>query len=451
MKRNLKSFLSDSSGNFAIMGAIFIGTLILVGGVAIETSRMVSLKSKLQGMADSSALAGAFIAKNNIGMRDEHVRKSIMLNQNDIDDAALSTNAIVTFDDETEEVTVEIPTSFPSIFAGILGRKALNVSVKSIVSYKTEKIDPLTIAFALDVSGSMGWGTIGEGSDATGTPKIEVLRDATKILFAELEAGSPNPELLPDAIRTGMSAYNTDLVATQPVKKGWKHLESPINALAANGGTNSRPALDNAYEQIKGDRKHRTDNEADYNPADHREYVIFMTDGDNNEIIWDEESAQTCQIMRNDGVEIFSIAFASPEKGEILLLDCASWNDGQEKADDPDLEDFAELDANPEKNKCKKGKKGNGNNGNGNAFGLGNGNNGNGNGNNGNGNNGNGNGNNGNGNNGNGNAYGHCKAKEKKEEAKSEFYFDAQDAETFKESFARIGRDIADPSIRIRG
>jgi len=404
MKRSLKRFLNDSSGNFAIMGAIFTGTLILVGGSAIELSRMVSMKAELQGIADSSALAGAYIAKNEIGQREEHVRSNILLNQSDIDDISLSQNAIVTFDDATEEVTVEIPTSFPSLFGGMLGSKMLDVSAKSIVSYKTEKIDPLTIAFALDVSGSMGWGTIGEGQAATGTAKIDILKQSTKILFDEIEAGTPNPDLLPDAIRTGMSAYNTGLVDV-----GWTHLESAVDGLVAQGGTNSTPALESAYTQIKDDRMFRVSFDPSFKPSRHREYVIFMTDGDNNQVIWDEETAQTCKTMREDGIELFSIAFTAPEKGEILLLDCASWNDGVEKTDPLYADDFAKLVDDDENDKCMN-----------------------------------------NGAKGKGKALGHCKDKEDKEGDKSAYYFDASDALTFKAAFARIGKDIANLTIRVK-
>ena len=55
-----------------------------------------------------------------------------------------------------------------------------------------------------------------------------------------------------------------------------------------------------------------------------------------------------------------------------------------------------------------------------------------------------------NGNNGNGKALGHCTAKEAKEKDKSEYYFDAEDAVTFQQAFARIGNEIANLNIRTK-
>lgn len=423
MSTGLKSYFNNTSGNFAILAALFTGALVLIGGAAIETSRMISIRAEIQDMADAAALAGAYVAKNKLGNREAHVRESILLNQSDLNDLDPSGNAIISFDDETEEVSVEIPVKFTSFFGGVLGNKFLNARASSVVSFKTEKIDPVTIAFALDVSGSMGWGTIGEGAAATGTSKIDLLKQSTRILFNELEAGSPNPDLLVDSIRTGMSAYNTILVDDQAMNWGWMHLEGAVDALFANGGTNSTPALDNAYIQIKDDRIFRKNHDSKFNPSTHREYVIFMTDGDNNEVIADEETAQTCQAMRNDGIELFSIAFTAPEKGEVLLLDCASWNDGVEKADDPELKDFQSLAGENDANRTNCARANANALANANPNGLAN---------------------------GNGLGGGHCQAKKKKEEDKSEYYFDAENAESFKAAFARIGKEIANLTIRVK-
>lgn len=392
MKNICKQYKRDENGNFAIIFAICIGILVLAIAVVIETSRMYGARTALQDMADSAALSGAYIAKTDIAGRDKTVRESIKFHQAYVPDMGLANNATVKFDDVNEEVSVTVPRTFSSFFGGILGQDKIVVSAKSIVSYRSEALDPVSIAFALDVSGSMGANT------NIGAIKIDVLKQSTKLLFNELEAGAARPDLLVDAIRTGMSAYNTDVVSTQMMGWGWTHLENAVDNLVAAGGTNSTPALENAYDQLKFDRAFRASDDSKFQQHKLREYVVFMTDGDNNQPVWDDESAAMCRVMRGEGIEIYSIAFTAPEKGQLLLLDCASYDSGVE----PDAAAAA-----AQNDKCMN-----------------------------------------NGSQGKGKALGHCKDKW---DEKSKYYFDADDAAAFKDAFASIGKEIAQNTIRVVG
>jgi len=407
-----KRYKENEDGNFAIMFSVFMGILFLGVAVVIESARMYSNYGTLQDMADSAALSGAYIANTDPAGREDSVRESIRVHQAYIPDLGLATNAVVEFNDETEEVSVVIPRTFRSFFGGILGTKNLMVSSKSIVSYKSEAVDPLSIVFALDVSGSMR-----EKTDI-GAVKIDVLKQSVTLLFEELEESTPRPDLLDDALRTGMSAYNTEIVSEQPISKGWKHLRGSVDNLVAAGGTNSTPALQSAYDQLTYDRTVRTSQNPKFDVNDLREYVVFMTDGVNNQPIWNEESTQLCETMRAEGIQIYSIAFAAPELGQLLLIDCASWNTG---APPEDLEEDEALDAldvtdasYDVDSKCLN-----------------------------------------NGAKGKGKALGHCKdkkdKKEKKRASKSNYYFDADDAEAFKNAFVLIGQEIAQNTIRVKG
>jgi len=288
---------------FAIAG----GLLIFGIAVVIEVNRMHGTRTILQDMSDSAALSGAYIARTDIDGREEAVRDNIRFHQEFIPDLALAENAVINFDDTVEqvEVSITIPRTFSSFFGGILGRDEFTVSASSIATYRTEDIDPISIVFALDVSGSMG------DNAGSGGPKIEVLKQSVSLLFDELEEAAPSVTILEQALRTGMSAYNSDLVVTGDMGWGSNHLLSSIGSLVAQGGTNSTPALQNSYTQLKNDRSVRSADEKLH------EYVIFMTDGDNNEIIYDEESAALCREMRADNIEIYSIAFAAPENGQL--------------------------------------------------------------------------------------------------------------------------------------
>jgi Flp pilus assembly protein TadG len=398
MKRLWLNYCRNTQGNFAIMFSVAVGMIILGVAVAIEVSRMHGQRAALQDMADSAALSGAYIAKTDINGREATVRENIKFHQAFVADEGLATNAVVTFDDETEQVTVTIPRTFPSFFSGIIGQDDLEVVASTTVSYKSEAIDPVTIAFALDVSGSMRENT------ELGARKIDVLKQSTKLLFDELEGASERPDLLSQAVRTGMTSYNTDVASTQPIQWGWQHLESSVDALNAEGGTNSTPALQSAYDQLVYDRPSR-ESDPKFQMNKLREYVIFMTDGDNNEVIADEDSAKLCKKMREEGVEIYSIGFTAPEKGQLLLLDCASWNSGDEPEDMSEYEDDDVGNSENDDDKtdpCDQG---------------------------------------------NGKKKGRCK----KQDDKSKYYFDAEDAEAFKNAFATIGKEIAQNTIRITG
>ena len=64
-----------------------------------------------------------------------------------------------------------------------------------------------------------------------------------------------------------------------------------------------------------------------YNLSNHREYIILMTDGDNDEFVkvkgkddknqptfYDDAAKASCQALRNQGIEIFSVAFLAGKK-----------------------------------------------------------------------------------------------------------------------------------------
>ena len=53
------NILSDRRGNFGLMSAILLPVTLGVGGVAMDMTNAIQMKSELQGAADSAALAAA--------------------------------------------------------------------------------------------------------------------------------------------------------------------------------------------------------------------------------------------------------------------------------------------------------------------------------------------------------------------------------------------------------
>lgn len=371
-------------------------------GAALDTTKMIQVHQRTSSLADAAALAGASASeggeieiyagwKNKDKDYDDIDREDIVLayieaNAFKISPGVISGEPIIKFDDDNEVVRVTIPTIVKLSFGGFLGSSEKSVGATSSAKFLKNNIEPVSIAFALDVSGSMNWNA------ADGGPKIAALKSATGTLFDAIESGSDNPKQLEQTLRSGMSAYNTMLMANEAMDWGWDNLEKSVDRLTAGGGTNSTPALQNSYNQLLNDRAYRASKDKNYNPSILREYVIFMTDGDNNRPEWDTESAQVCKDIRADGIEIYSVAFQAPSKGELLLVECASFDDPEKANDNKDF------------SKCMN-----------------------------------------NGSKGKGNALGHCPDKDDK----SEYFFDAKNAAAFKAAFKKIGEEIIRSDVRL--
>ena len=397
-----EKYRANTGGNVAMMFSIAVPVFLSMIALAIDGTRLMTAQNKLSGVVDNAALAGAFVADSDSKNRNNVTQEYLDANAYMVLPAKMTSNAKIEFNDSAENLYVEATADVKLSFGRLFGKRTMPVRSSVLTSYAISEIEPVTLAFALDVSGSM------DLQSSNNQLKIDVLKDATNLLFNAVEEGSKRPELLRDAIRTGMSAYNTELVSDQNMNWGWEHLKGGIDRLVADGGTNSTPALINSYNQIKDDRQFRKSNDPSFNQSTLREYVLFMTDGDNNMPNFDVESARVCYEMRQDGIEIYSVAFTAPDKGRVLLWNCASWNNPGE-------------DSNPDA--------GPGNNGNGlDPSKCTN-----------------------NGSKGKGKALGHCKGDPTPNDGteKSKYYFDADDAETFKSAFVSIGNDISKSEIHI--
>eukprot|EP01032_Pedospumella_encystans_P036333 gene36333-41110_t len=109
-----------------------------------------------------------------------------------------------------------------------------------------------------------------------------------------------------------------------PVAFDWgtTKVQSYVQALTATGGTDSSDAMARAHTDIiksSEDTAHKTKN--GQVPS---KFIIFMTDGDNNYSSADTKTKATCDSAKTDGVQIFTVAFMAPSKGQALLQYCAS-------------------------------------------------------------------------------------------------------------------------------
>jgi len=260
------AYKADRQGNFAIMAAVSVGILIMLVSAAIEITRMGSAKSKLQSITDMAVLAGAIAADSRDENREDVVLAAIAENSYKIAPMTISGEPTVIFDDATKTVKVAIETDINSVLSKFLGNGQLGVSAESESLYAPDAVAPISIAFALDVSGSMN-DTTGDGRI-----KIDTLQSSIGLLFEALEDGSKDKDKLLAVLRTGMSAYNTEMVDSMPMDYGWEDLNDAVGQLYAEGGTNSVPALQNTYDQLLQDRDFRINNGEDI-----LRYIVILT------------------------------------------------------------------------------------------------------------------------------------------------------------------------------
>ncbi len=381
------AFFRNKLGQFSILLAVVL-TLLMIGlAAAIDMTNLHRVRSKMNEVADAAALAGAAAAGKTPAERLNVVEDFIAANGDKFLPAIISGGPDIAFDDDRGEVTVQIRAKQDLLLPGFVGRKSANIATSSVAVYGQDSIAPLSVAFVLDVSGSMN------GLTSDGEIKVQAVKDSFDVLFRAVEAELDNPALLNTSLRTSLSTYNTELQATSVMSWGWERTGRIVDRLTADGGTNSTTALQNAYTQIQADRKFRAANDPNYRHGDLREYVIFMTDGDNNQSAWDDTSFELCLTMREDGINIYSVAFAAPSKGQLLLMDCASW-------DNLDNDRSARRN-NSGPNQCRGNE-----------------------------------------------TVDTCRTRFLAD--KADHYFDASDAKAFKKSFGNIGREIGERTIRIK-
>jgi len=291
----IKSYLKDNTGNFATITALSFAAIGAGMAAAIDMSNLFSLRSELRDIANIANIDGGITVGE----------------------------PIIIFDDTTKEVTVEIPTSRKSFFGGFTGR----IEVK--------ETNPVSFAFVVDVSGSMGW-CPGQANDdapcpAGEQPRINTLKEAVGVLFDQIEGGNADIDALRDKIRTGAWTYRGVEATSVDMADGWNHVEAFVDGLAPRGRTDSTDAFSSALEALS--------KEPDIvNDPNLKRFIIFMTDGVNNDVTSTLATEVFCQTAKEQGINIFAIAFSAPIEGENLLLQCASPNDDEEVTDPGEFE-----------------------------------------------------------------------------------------------------------------
>ncbi|WP_368669521.1 VWA domain-containing protein [Agrobacterium sp. a22-2] len=349
----LRRLANDRRGNFGLMTALILPVAMATVGIAMDMTKLMQVRSELQGAADSAALAAASALAGK-GITDEEAmelaRKFLaaqMANLNssegdqalenlneELEDSTLATvertpngSTGNTFDvNVTADYTVSM-----NAFTRLLGYDSVKVAVSSSSQSSTESKNALSMFLVLDRSGSMAENTT---TTYTGTctnkkgktysctkyyTKIEALKIAVADLTTQLDSADPDKKY----VRTAAVSYNSAMQTETAFEWGTATALAYVNALTATGGTDSSDAMEKAYTKVTASSEvtaHTNKN----GQTDPGKFILFMTDGDNNYASANTETKATCDKARTAGVEVYSVAFMAPSGGQELLAYCAT-------------------------------------------------------------------------------------------------------------------------------
>jgi Flp pilus assembly protein TadG len=356
MMRHVSRFLRDRSGNFAIITAVAIPVLAGSAGIAIDASNMIMSRSQLQVATDAAALAAATAMANGSSSADGQTLASDFVKgqmANYLDSTtALNTTAQIsqTTTSDGTNYSVVVNSNYSMSLNGMtrmLGMTTTNISAASTSTSGTSMTkSALSMYLVLDRSGSMGDDTDTVNADQPTTTsctktnkygectktktvtnyytKIESLKIAVANLTSQLQKADPKLQY----VRTGGDSYSSSADATSDLAWGESTVLAYVNKLTASGNTDSSGAFANAYNALMKKYNATTLNEdklhKDKNGQVPTKYIVFMTDGDNNQSNADKNTKASCDDARDAGIQVYTIAFMAPSNGQALLKYCAT-------------------------------------------------------------------------------------------------------------------------------
>ncbi|MBP1859120.1 vWA domain-containing protein [Rhizobium herbae] len=374
--QSCSNLVGDRLGNFGMMTALLLPVLLASGGVAIDMTNMMMAKNHLQDATDAAALAASsalanqtstqaeakLMAKSFVKAQMQNWKSSSMTPEEQADFDESFSGTVVTIDEQAATVglgnaktyNVQVSSSFDvplNAMTQLLGMKKTTISTTSKSLGSTEAKNALSMFLVLDRSGSMAWKT--NAIDTTSkscntyqesnwplatwsTPcyvaKIASLKLAVGNLLAQLKTADPDSNY----VRTADVSYSSQKDTTGTLEWGTASALNYVNLLTAEGGTDSSGAFKAALAALTKTGKNSEEkiHEAKNGQTAPTKYIVFMTDGENNfyngtntkgnDVKSDNATKTACDSARTNKIEVFTVAFMAPTRGQTLLKYCAT-------------------------------------------------------------------------------------------------------------------------------
>nr|CAD6630145.1 TadE/TadG family protein [arsenite-oxidising bacterium NT-25] len=351
----MKSFtdlLRCRSGNFAITTALLLPVLLGVGGMALDFTGALVTRGSAQAAADSASLAASSaLAAEKIGSKAQAERLAerfvaahlagdsylaslpydVKVRVSESFNAATLAKAFTV----DVEVQVQHETSGLSHF---LGKSTIDVAVTSTSISSTAVQKSLSMYLVLDKSGSMQASTsrvkspgacwyywmpnANEMKQTWRSPcyynQMETLKMAASDLFDRFDEADPEDR----HIRVGSVGYDSKPLPPSPLSWGSDKSREYVSGLSAVGGTSSTEAFRIALKALTDPMEitahvNKTGKKPD-------RYILFMTDGANNNKTDDVATERLCREAMDAGITVYAVAFNAPPQAKDLLHACSN-------------------------------------------------------------------------------------------------------------------------------
>lgn len=361
----LARFVNDTRGNFSVLTAVLIIPLVISAGGAVDFSRTVAAKTKLQAAVDSAALILAHDARNSTVPQLQARAEELVGQMFGASTGGLASLKSVTLTRNDKTIRIAAAAQAPTSALKMAGMSAMDMNVASESAYGTRKIE---VALVLDNTGSMAGAKITELRKAAknlvttlqgvqtdpGSVKIGLVPFTTQVRFdttlkdsawldfatygvAKASWGGcvtdrSQPYDVTDAGPALVPAVNCaagTLSRVVPLSTNFDALRTSIDGMTAGGNTNITIGLSwgmaalSTAEPLAG--------AAPDGSPDVEKFMIVLTDGDNTQNRWstskvsiDNRTRAACDTAKtaSRGIKLYTIRVLDGDAN--LLRDCAS-------------------------------------------------------------------------------------------------------------------------------
>ena len=206
----MREFSRVTQGSVTVIFGVSLMSLLLIAGLALDTSRAYSVQSQVQAALDAAALAGAKALQED-GTTDLQVQSvSKAMFETFLPSFKLKglqiTNFTATPNRTADSVTTAADSNLHSIFGDLAGSNPLlKFPTKSTVVYRADKVE---LALVVDVTGSMN--QVPPGDSKT---KIQSLKEAASEVIDALMADSPSDTAVRIAVAPFSASVNAGALA----------------------------------------------------------------------------------------------------------------------------------------------------------------------------------------------------------------------------------------------